>query len=141
VPRVAAEALTVVRPDTTVAQPRLSPPASLTTSERLEFVAIVAENQHLRRTDAQMLALYVITAGKAAKLARGKDLSATEKAVRLTISLARAMRLTQQAQRDPITVGRGNRKAERLAEAAAIMKKMDREAWGDDAEDDDDAEA
>jgi hypothetical protein len=132
VPRQAAEALTVVRPDTTVAQPRLTPPASLTNSERLEFTAIVAENQHLRRTDAQMLALYVITVAKAAKLARLKDIGAAERATRVAISLARAMRLTQQAQRDPVTVGRGNRKAERAAKAAAILAEWDAEYGRED---------
>jgi hypothetical protein len=135
VPRTPAEALTVVRPDTTVTQPRLTPPSSLTASERLEFAAIVSENQHLRRTDAMMLGLFVVTAAKAQKLARGKDVAAAEKAIKLSIALARSMRLTSQSVYDPKTIGRANRRPS-LEEQRAIMEKMDREAWGDDAEDD-----
>ena len=131
-PRTPAEALTVVRPDTTVTQPRLTPPSTLTASERLEFAAIVSENQHLRRTDRAMLALYVVTVAKAARLARSKDLAAAEKAAKLSIALARSMRITAQSVCDPKTIGRGNRQVERQAQAAAILAEWDEEYRVDD---------
>ena len=132
-PRVSAEersTLSLIKPDAIATRPRLSPPSSLTTAERLEFIAIAAENKHLRRTDAVMLASYVQAATRVAKLARSKQHGPWGRAVATMLALARSMRLTQQAQYDPKTVGRKNRRTDAV-DAAAIMAQLNREAADD----------
>jgi hypothetical protein len=136
-PRKSAAELSIVPPDATSARPRLSPPASLSNSERLEFIALADENRHLRRTDVVMLAAYVVGWTKVQKLARSKDVAPWERAVKTMLALARSMRLTQQSQRDPKVVGRLNGRVD----AAAIMREMNEAALeelnGDDMEVDD----
>src|SRR5437868_5269278 len=105
-PRKSAAELAIVTPATTGTASRLTPPASLSTAERLEFIALAAENKHLRRTDAPMLATYCMAVTRVAKLSRGKDGALWERAIKVMLALARSMRLTQQAQADPKTVGR-----------------------------------
>jgi hypothetical protein len=127
-PRKSAAAVSVVSPATTATAPRLSPPSSLSTAERLEFIALADENRHLRRTDAPMLAAYCQAITRVTKLAKGKDTGAWTKATTLMLALARSMRLTQQAQADPKTVGRQNRKPDAAA-LLALMNEMNDEAF------------
>ena len=123
-PRKSAAELSVMSPATTATSPRLSPPSSLSTAERLEFIAIAAENVHLRRTDAEMLAAYVVAATKVRKLARGNDVGPWEKATKVMMALARSMRLTQQSCTDPKTLSRARNKPD----IEAILREMN----GDD---------
>jgi hypothetical protein len=126
-PRKSAAELAVVAPATTATAPRLSPPSSLTNAERLEFIALAAENKHLRRSDAPLLATYCMAVTRVQKLSRGKDVGAWAKATTLMLALARSMRLTQQAQRDPKVVGRQNGKPS-LEQQRQIAEEMNREA-------------
>jgi hypothetical protein len=125
-PRKSAAELAIT-PATTAARPHLSPPSSLSTAERLEFIALADENRHLRRTDAPMLACYVMAVTKVQKLSRGRNVALWERATKTMLALARSMRLTQQAQRDPKVVGRMNGKPD----AAAILEEMNRAAFDD----------
>src|SRR5262249_20594565 len=129
-PRKSAADLCIVQPDATASSPRLTPPSSLTTAERLEFIALAVENKHLRRTDAPMLAAYCQAITRVAKLARGKDTGPWERAVKTMMLLARSMRLTQQSCTDPKTLAR----ARSRPDVAAIMEELNRAAFDDDDE-------
>jgi len=123
-PRKSVAALSVMSPATTATSPRLIPPASLSSDERLEFLAIADENSHLRRTDAPMLGCYVTAVTRVQKLARSKDVAAWEKAIKVMLALARSLRLTQQSCTDPKTLTRSRNKPD----IEAILREMN----GDD---------
>jgi hypothetical protein len=123
-PRKSAAELAIVTPATTATSPRLTPPASLSSDERLEFVAIADENSHLRRTDAPMLGCYVTAVTRVQKLARSKDVASWERATKTMLALARSLRLTQQSCTDPKTLTRSRSKPD----YAAILAEMNGEA-------------
>jgi hypothetical protein len=56
--------------------------------------------------DEPLLALFVLGLSKANELARGEDVAAWEKAVRVTLSIGTKLRLTPQATTDPQQIGR-----------------------------------
>jgi hypothetical protein len=124
-------------------RPRTHPhraPETLTADERLMFLALARENRHLRPSDAAMLACYCMATTKVMKLSRSKDVGPWERATRMMLALARSMRVTQQAQRDPKVVGRQNRDAERTAAMRHLLDMNDSDGekpWQIPAADDD----
>jgi hypothetical protein len=102
-------AATVVKLAATGTASRLTPPSFLATGERLLFAEIASANPHLTVTDASVLAIYVQATAKTAKLGKKSDVSAWEKAARLTMALARSLRLTPQSSIEPRTVGKHRR--------------------------------
>jgi hypothetical protein len=88
----------------------LTPPAMLTKSERLLFIEIVSTNPHLVDADGPIVAAYSQAMVKTYRLAKKPDFIAEwEKAGRLTLALARSLRLTPQAAIDPQALGRHRR--------------------------------
>ena len=122
-PRKSAAELSVLSSAATATRPRLTPPSSLSTDERLEFIAIADDNRHLRRTDVAMLAAYVVAATKVQKLARSKDVGPWERATKVMMALARSLRLTQQSCTDPKTLTRSRSKPD----IGAILREMNGE--------------
>ena len=116
-PRQSAASLSVVRPATNPSSSRLSPPECLSTDERLLFTMLAKDNRHLRPSDSPMLACYCMTVTKVCKLARRADVAPWERAVKVLMALARTMRISQQAMRDPKTVARAVRHANDEASA------------------------
>jgi hypothetical protein len=87
-------------------RPQITPP-SLTKAERSLFTELAAGAEHLRPTDAPLLASYV--QATIASRQSGRDPSKVdvwEKATRLQMSLATKLRLTAQSRTDTRTVGR-----------------------------------
>jgi hypothetical protein len=88
-------------------RPRLTPPSSLTKSERSLFIELASGAEHLRPTDAPLLASYVQAIIASRRSARDPSkLDIWDKATRLQMSLATKLRLTAQSRADPKTVGR-----------------------------------
>jgi hypothetical protein len=88
-------------------RPQITPPSSLTKAERSLFTELAAGAEHLRPTDAPLLASYV--QATIASRQSGRDPSKVdvwEKATRLQMSLVTKLRLTAQSRTDTRTVGR-----------------------------------
>jgi hypothetical protein len=119
--------------------PRLKPPAFLRNDERTTFIELVADNKHLTRTDIPLLSSYVLATGKAARLARSKDVSGFVAVLRAAGMLATKLRLTAQSNTEPKTVAR-QKQRDANAAAARELYELNGEAekpWevGDDADD------
>jgi hypothetical protein len=86
-------------------RPRLGPIHPLSKTTRKIFDSIIAENQHLRRTDIPLLECLAVAS---ARLNRVEKLSVGDllKLSRIITSLNRTLRLTPQARIDPKTLGR-----------------------------------
>jgi hypothetical protein len=104
--RKSAAAASVAQLAATPRRPRLTPPPTLSTEEQSTFNALLSDNPHLSKSDELLLTLYVLTLSKAAKLARGKDVAAWEKAVRLALTVATKLRVTPQSVQSPQVLGR-----------------------------------
>jgi hypothetical protein len=88
-------------------RPRITPPSSLTKAERSLFTELAASAEHLRPTDAPLLASYVQATIASRRSARDPSkVDVWEKATRLQMSLATKLRLTAQSRTDTRTVGR-----------------------------------
>lgn len=106
-----SSAANVISLATTGASSRLKPPPSLSTAESSLFVELALANVHLTISDVPILAAYAQAATKVLKLGRQKDVGQWEKVVRLTMALARTLRLTPQSCIEPRTVGRRRKDA------------------------------
>jgi hypothetical protein len=88
-------------------RPPLDPPQGLTKSERRLFVEIAASAEHLRPSDAPLLASYVQATLASRRSARDPSKADLwEKSVRLQAMLGTKLRLTPQSRTDAKTVGR-----------------------------------
>jgi hypothetical protein len=103
--RKSAAAASVVQIAATPRRPRLTPPPTLSIEEQSTFNALLSDNPHLSKSEP-LLMLYVLALSKAVKLARGKDVAAWEKAVRLALSVGTKLRITPQSTQDPQALGR-----------------------------------
>jgi hypothetical protein len=129
--RKSAAAASVVQMAATPRRPRLSPPSSLSTHEQSTFKTLLRDNPHLTASDEPLLTLYVQALEKAAKLARGNDVAAWEKAVRLALSVGTKLRVTPQSTQDPQALGR------RKADHRNFPEHL---PWSNDLEDEDEDE-
>ena len=94
-------------PAAEAARPKLDPPPGLTKAERTLFTEIADYAQHLRPSDAPLLASYVQATIISRRSARDPArIGVWEKATRVQASLATKLRLTAQARIDPKTLGR-----------------------------------
>jgi hypothetical protein len=83
------------------------PPRSLTKSERALFIELAANAEHLRPTDAPLLASYVQATLMSRRSARDPArVEVWERATRIAAMLATKLRLTAQSRVDPKTLGR-----------------------------------
>jgi hypothetical protein len=89
----------------------LTASSKLSTDEQSTFTKLALANQHLTPSDAPLLTLYVQSLSKAAKLARGKDVAAFDKAARLALIIGTKLRLTPQSSTDPQSIGRRRKDA------------------------------
>jgi hypothetical protein len=103
-PRRSAASLTVL--PVTPRSPRPTPPSFLSKIETALFAEAAAASGHLTKADTPMLACWAQTMAKAHRLARTSDTAAWERAVKLAMSLSRALRLTPQATVRPETAWR-----------------------------------
>jgi hypothetical protein len=88
-------------------RPRLTPPSSLTKAERSLFTELAASAEHLRPTDAPLLASYVQATIASRRSTRDPSkVDIWDKATRLRAMLATKLRLTAQSRTDTRTVGR-----------------------------------
>jgi hypothetical protein len=88
-------------------RPPIEPPRSLTKSEQALFVEIAADAEHLRTTDAPLLASYVQATLASHRSARDPArVDVWDKATRLQAMLATKLRLTAQSRVDPKKLGR-----------------------------------
>jgi hypothetical protein len=88
-------------------RPSIDPPSSLTKAERSLFNELAANAEHLRPTDAPLLASYVQATLVSRRSARDPSkVDIWEKATRLQAMLATKLRLTAQARTGTRTVGR-----------------------------------
>jgi hypothetical protein len=88
-------------------RPRIIPPSSLEKAERSLFIELATSAEHLRPTDAPLLASYVQATLVSRRSARDPSkVDVWEKATRLQMSLATKLRLTAQSRTDTRTVGR-----------------------------------
>jgi hypothetical protein len=88
-------------------RPPIEPPQCLTESERVLFVELAEGAEHLRPTDAPLLASYVQATIEAHQSAHDPARAAAwERATRLQAMLAVKLRLTPQSRTDSRAVGR-----------------------------------
>ena len=118
-PRKSAADTEVVRLATNPRSP-ITPPKFLRADERALFAALAAQNEHLKPTDASILALYSQAVMRTSKLARGDGISDWEKSARATLALARSLRLTAQSSTHPDTLSRQRRDQHR----SVLAEKM-----------------
>jgi hypothetical protein len=83
----------------------------LSKDERKTFDHAVAENGHLKRADAAMLAVYSIAHNRTV-LAKRKSSELWDKEVRTLLAVARTLRLTVQSTQEPRSVARQRAQAE-----------------------------
>jgi hypothetical protein len=82
------------------------PTLPLTPEQRGIFDIVVDAHTHLVEGDGPLVTLYAISLAKAAKLAKGKDVAAFERAARVALATAVKLRCTPQSSIDPVTAGR-----------------------------------
>jgi hypothetical protein len=80
-------------PNATLPRPVPIPPPTLTKAGRLRFLEIVELHPHLKAGDAFLLASFVQASTKFEQFGKGNDVASWERAGRLMLALARALRL------------------------------------------------
>lgn len=104
----------VVAFDASRTRPRLTPPSILTKAERALFAEVVANNAHLRAGDVPMLGAYVQALTRTYRLSKRNDAASSkswQEAARVSLAMARSLRLTAINQTHRDTVGRQNANA------------------------------
>jgi hypothetical protein len=99
-------AASYVVPALTRPKPAPIPPDFLPTSERQLFIDAAKANTHLVASDAPTLAAWSQAMVKVHTLGRGDDTVEFERAVRVMLALARALRLVPSATQKPESVYR-----------------------------------
>jgi hypothetical protein len=119
-PRKSADSNNAIRVATTQ-RPPLIPPKFLTSAERTIFIELAAQNQHLTPTHAPLLALYAQGVLKTSQMSREADINAWTKVGRMSLALARSLRLTVQSSTRPEKVS-GQRRDQQQRELAQQMR-------------------
>jgi hypothetical protein len=91
-------------------RPRLSPCRRLTKAEQQVFNLACAENRHLRAIDTPLLTTFAIATAKTYTKLKVEDF---DKLVRLSLAIARSLRLTQQSRTNPLTLSRAQQRGDR----------------------------
>lgn len=86
----------IIRMPITARRPKLSPPKCLTKAEASLFTELLEEAPYLANYRDTTI-LYVQSLTRAQKLCRSGSVQESDKAIRLTMALARSLRLTPQS--------------------------------------------